>query len=122
MPTDEFYEHNRTISKVYATERGIFHSTGDEEVDLPDDLQGASLIELDVVHAVQMVNGGGEIFVLHFNVPKAQNQVENETPYINKETVNVDGADNQMQTGKVDENQIALGSSMKSLLEITDNK
>lgn len=124
MPTDEFYEHNRTVSKIVAVESGFFHVTTDpfdETVDLPSDDQGGAFIEMTVVHAVQMVNGGGEILVLHFNVPKAKNASNNETDFLNKSTINTDGADNQIQNGKVDEDQISLGTSMKGLLDIGDN-
>lgn len=124
MPTDEFYEHNRTVSKIVAVASGFFHVTTDpfdEEVDLPEDDQGGAAIEMTVVHAIQMVNGGGEILVLHFNVPKAKNSSDNETDFLNKQTINTDGGDNQIQSGKVDESQISLGNSMKGLLDIGDN-
>lgn len=121
MGNNEFLELNRTISKVYATERGIFHSTGVEADDLPEDLQGGSLIEVDVVHAVQMANAGGELLVLHFNVPKAKDQGEDEQKYTNKTTVTTDGNDNQIQSGKMSETFLAKGNAMKSKFGVEKN-
>lgn len=121
MGNDEFLEINRTISNVYATPDGIFHSTGVEEDDLPDALQGGALIEVDVVHAVQMANQKGEILILQFNVPKAQNKQETEKPYENKQTVNVDGADNQMQSSKINSKFVDKANNMRSKLSVGDN-
>ena len=124
MATDEWYEHNRTVSKIVAVESGFFHVTTDpfdEAVDLPEEDQGGAAIEMTVVHAVQFVNGGGEIMVLHFNVPKAKNASDNLVGYGNKTTEVTDGGDNQIQSGKVNQNQIDLGTNMKGLLDIGEN-
>ncbi len=118
---DEFIEINRTISKVYATERGLFHDTGDETVDLPEDLQGASLLKLDVVHAVQLSNAKGEVLILHFDIPKAQNINEIETSYNDKKVRNIDASDNQIQSDKIDQEFVDKSNDMKEKLGIEDN-
>lgn len=96
----QFSEHNRTFSNIVITPEGAFHSTGDELVDLPEDLQGGAVIELDVVHEVQMVNSAGEVMTLHFDAPKAMVANRSETSYANKQQKfsNIDGG-NEMKTG-----------------------
>ena len=124
MANAEWFELNRTTSKVVAVASGFFHVTGDEfdeTVDLPEEDQGGAAIEMKVVHAVQMTTGKGEIMILHFNVPKAKNASGVESDYNNKETETTDGGDNQMQTSKVDDNLISKGNSMKSVLSVGDN-
>jgi len=96
----QFSEHNRTFSKITITPEGAFHSTGDELVDLPEDLQGGAVLDIEVVHEVQMVNAGGEVMTLHFDVPKAKVQNRSETKYLNKEKrfSAIDGG-NEMKDG-----------------------
>lgn len=117
----EFIELNRTFSKVYVTERGLFHDTGDETQDLPDDLQGGSQLKVDVVHAVQMANSNGELFILHFDVPKAQNVDENERDYEDKKTRNVDSGNNQIEKGLVTSAFVSAGNEMRSLIGVEKN-
>lgn len=121
MGNVEFIELNRTFSQVYVTERGLFHDTGDETQDLPDDLQGGSLLKVDVVHAVQMANSNGELFIMHFDVPQAQNKEENKKPYVGKKTRTVDSGDNEIESGLVTADFISAGNEMKSLLDVGEN-
>lgn len=121
MGNVEFIELNRTFSKVYVTERGLFHDTGDETADLPDDLQGGSQLKVDVVHAVQMANSNGELFIMHFDVPKAQNNQEQEKPYADKKTRNVDAGNNEIESNLVTTDFISAGNEMKSLLKVGEN-
>lgn len=115
MASDEFSELNRTISEVTLTEEGVFHKD-----QVPDDVEGSGQLDVEVVHAVQLVNSKGEIFVMHFDVPAAQNDSRSETDYTNKQT-RESSSSNTMQAGKLDDDKIAKGASMKSLLNVGEN-
>ena len=118
---DQFAEHNRTESQIIITPEGAFHSTGDEEVDLPEDLRGGAAIEISVVHEVQLVNAGGEVIALHFNAPKAKIQNRSLTDYPNKvKSFSVIDGGNTMKDGVFTTDHKTKGQGAIDLLGIGD--
>ena len=110
--TNVYYEHNRVTSEVTISDEGLFHTD-----DLPDDL-GTAQLDLEVVHEVQLADREGNLIILHFNVPKAQNKDREVEAYDGKGRKFSDISDNSMPSGLFTTEIRDNGNTYRSLLQL----
>jgi hypothetical protein len=113
MTTNVYYQHNSVKSTVVVTEEGLFH-----ENEVPQDLSGGVELTVEVVHEVQLTDRSGNILILHFDVPKAQDATRVETSYANKVRSFSDTSDNEMPPGLYTTSIKGKGDLTRSTLQL----